>query len=304
MNIGHGERPPRVSVAPDEEAARQPDLPVRAVGLVGLGLVGGSLARSLAKLEDPPRIVGMTRDDADAEDAVETGAVAEILTGPEGLAGMDLVVYAVPLSALIDLLPDHAPHLRGTVITDVASLKVPVVEAMESQGLGDAFVGGHPMTGGEGSGFSSSRQSLFRGAPIHLTSDTGSEEARHLVETFWRALGARPTWLPAAEHDRKMVWLSHLPQLVANALARALSDAGEEPEGLGPGGRDMTRLAASSPGMWRDLVSHAATLDAEALRVVAERLETMAGDLESGRFQAIEELMEGTRSWRRGGREG
>lgn len=297
-------RPTTASVHDEEAERHPPPLPVDSVAVVGLGLMGGSLVRALKALDPAPRVVGMTENAADAESARETRAVDEILAAPEGLADVDLVVYAVPLQAFMDLLPSHAPHLEGKTVTDVASLKAPVLEVVRKQGLDDGFVGGHPMTGGEGSGFGASRSTLFRGAHIHLMQDSGSEDVQRRVETFWRALDARPGWTDAEQHDRRVVWASHLPQLVANALAGALAGADIEPEDLGPGGRDMTRLAASSAAMWRDLLNHAAPKDAAALRVMADELEGIANDLDAGRFRRIEELMETTRSWRRGGRSG
>lgn len=278
-----------------------PASPVKSVGIVGLGLMGGSLARALKALDPAIRVLGMTESPADAEGARAAGAVDEILTDARGLGEADLVVYAAPLTAFLELLPRHAPVLEGSWGTDVGSLKAPVVDAVRKEGLADRFVGGHPMTGGEGAGFGSSRAELYRDATVLLARDTGSPEARDVVQRFWRALGSRVAWLDATTHDRRMVWASHLPQLVAVALARSLEGAGVVPDELGPGGRDMTRLAASSSGMWGDLFRYAAAQDAGALRVMIGELEAVASDLEQGRIDGLKALMEATRAWRRGG---
>jgi prephenate dehydrogenase len=274
---------------------------VRCVGIVGLGLMGGSLARALKALDPAIRVVGMTESAADAEEARAAGAVDEILTDADGLGDADLVVYAAPLSAFLDLLPRHAPVLERAWGTDVGSLEGPVVEAVRREGLADRFVTGHPMTGGEGAGFGSSRAGLYRDATVHLARDTGSPAARDLVQRFWSALGSKVVWVDAMAHDRRMVWASHLPQLVALALARSLEGAGVVPDDLGPGGRDMTRLAASSTVMWGDLLRYAAARDAAAVRVMIGELEALVSDLEEGRFEGLAALMDATRAWRRGG---
>jgi len=275
------------------------------IAVVGLGLMGGSLARSLKELPAPPTVVGYATSEADVVAARTAEAVDRVAESEaEALEEADLVVYAVPLSALLESIPGHGELLGdATVVTDVASLLEPVVSTVrESSGVADRWVAGHPLVGGEGSGFGASRVGLYRGASVWLADDTGDDDARATVRGMWERLGATPRTVAASEHDRQMVWASHLPQLVSNALARGLEGAGIEPEELGPGGRDMTRLAASSPAMWRDLIRQAAARDAAALHVVAGELQALAAALESGRFEAVVEAMEATRRWRRGGR--
>lgn len=275
------------------------------IAVVGLGLMGGSLARSLKELPAPPTVVGYATSEADVSAARTAEAVDRVAESEaEALEEADLVVYAVPLSALLESIPGQGELLGDdTVVTDVASLLEPVVSTVrESSGVADRWVAAHPLVGGEGSGFGASRVGLYRGASVWLADDTGDDDARATVRGMWERLGATPRTVAASEHDRQMVWASHLPQLVSNALARALEGAGIEPEELGPGGRDMTRLAASSPAMWRDLIRQAAARDAAALHVVAGELQALAAALESGRFEAVVEAMEATRRWRRGRR--
>lgn len=295
---------PQVSsgAAPTDEAL--PALP-DTVAVIGLGLMGGSLARSLKALPSPPTVLGFATSEADTAAARAADAVDRVVESEaEALREAGLVVYAVPLSAILESIPGHGELVGDdAIVTDVASLLEPVVSRVrESSGVVDRWVAGHPMVGGEGSGFGASRAGLYRGAPVWLAEDTGDERARAMVRGMWSRLGATPRAVAAAEHDRQMVWSSHLPQLVATALARALEGADVEPEDLGPGGRDMTRLAASSPAMWRDLIRQAAARDAAALHVVAGELQALAAALESGRFEEVVEAMEATRRWRRGGR--
>lgn len=275
------------------------------IAVIGLGLMGGSLARSLKALPSSPTVVGYATSEADTAAARAAEAVDHVAESEaEAVREADLVVYAVPLSALLESIPGLGDLLGdGTAVTDVASLLEPVAsKARQTAGLADRWVAGHPMVGGEGSGFGASRVGLYRGAPVWLAEDTGDDEAHATVRGMWQRLGATPRTVAASEHDHRMVWASHLPQLASTALARALDGAGVEPEDLGPGGRDMTRLAASSPTMWHDLIRHAAARDAAALRVVAGELQALVAALESGHFEEVVEAMEATRRWRRGGR--
>jgi prephenate dehydrogenase len=120
------------------------------------------------------------------------------------------------------------------------------------------------------------------------------------VGSLWSALGARPTLVDAERHDHDMTLMSHLPQLTANLLASVLGDAGISAPDLGPGGRDMTRLAASSPEMWRDILALAPPELTGALRALAARAEEVAALVDEGRTDALEELMRRTCAWRRG----
>jgi prephenate dehydrogenase len=269
------------------------------VAVVGLGLVGGSLVRALARLPEPPRVLGASPDAADREGA-ERDARAHTAADAADLVGeADVVVYAAPLAAIVAMLPAHARAVRAdALVTDVAGLKRPVLEAAARAGLGDRFVGAHPLAGGEGSGFAGGRADLFRGARVFLCADAAQPSARARAESLWRAVDARPTWVGAEDHDRLMVKVSHLPQLVANALALTLEEQGIRADELGPGGRDMTRLAESPPKMWADLLAHTGVDAAGLLRGGADRLEDVAVRLERGDGAGVADLMARTRAWR------
>lgn len=271
-----------------------------AIAVVGLGLIGGSLVRSFARLPSRPRVMGSSVDARDREGAERVPGVSVHEDGAEIVEKADLVIYAVPLGATVELIGAHADRIRAdAVVTDVAGLKRPVLDAARRAGLGDRFVGSHPMAGGEGSGFAAGRADLFEGARVWLCADPAAARhpLRRLAE-FWAGLGARPETVDAAEHDRLMVRVSHLPQLVSNALALALEEAGVAPADLGPGGRDMTRLAGSSPAMWADLLAHAGGDAAGLLRAVAAHVEGLAEDLEAKRIDAVSAAMKRTRAWR------
>jgi len=273
------------------------------IAIVGLGLIGGSLARALAALERPPRVTGWSPDASDAAAAVEAGVLAEQVTSrAAALRDAEMVVLAAPLGAsleALELVAREAPP--DATITDVVSLKSPLEAEAAVRGLGDRWVGAHPMAGGERSGFEASSASLFEGTVTWIVPGRATGAAKTRVRALWSAVGARPTEIGGEEHDRMMALVSHLPQLTANALATVLSDHGLGPTRLGSGGRDMTRLASSAPSMWADLLRASPPELVEGLRALAGQAEAIAEALERGDVDAICESMERTRRWREHG---
>ena len=278
------------------------DLTPRTVAVVGLGLIGGSLVRALARLPVPPRVLGASPDAGDREGAERQAGVVAVADAAEVVGEADVVVYATPMHVMLDLLPVHAGRFReDALVTDVAGLKRPVLDAARRAGLAGRFLGSHPMAGGAATGFDGGRPDLFRGAQVWLCADPPPDPSRSTrLEAFWRALGASPEWAEPDVHDRLMVRVSHLPQLVSNVLASALESAGVAPADLGPGGRDMTRLAASSPSAWADLIEHRAADAAKLLRELGVQVGELAARLEAGDVEAVSELMARTRAWRGG----
>lgn len=272
------------------------------IGIVGLGLVGGSLARALKRLDDPPRILATSLVPDDLARAVEEGVADRVHDDPGAVASdADLVVYATPLEATLALLDAHRGRWGPeAVLTDVAGLKDPVVRRAAEAGAAERFVGSHPMAGTEERGYPASRPDLFRGARVHLVRGGASGAAAERVEALWRSVGARPGWTDARGHDETMVWASHLPQLVSNAVATVLAGEGVDPGELGTGGRDVTRLAASPPEMWAELLLLAAGEGGEALRAVARELERLAALVEGARRDELVAYLEATRRWSRG----
>lgn len=284
-----------VASSADPSPSPAPDHPFRTVAIVGLGLIGGSLARALGRLKRPPRVVASSDSATDLELAERAGVIEAGATDPAAiLRAADLVVYATPLDVTLRLLADHRGCWpAGAVVADVASLKAPVEDAMAALGESARYTGSHPMAGGEGSGFARSSADLFAGATVWLT---GKGVGGAAVEALWRGAGARPRWTSATEHDRLMSWCSHLPQLASNALARVLEQSGHVPSDLGTGGADMVRLAASSPDMWLPLLARSEAGD--ALRELARAAQELADAVDRRDLEAIERWMKSTRAWR------
>jgi prephenate dehydrogenase len=226
------------------------------VAVVGLGLVGGSLARALTAAGY--RVIGHDRA-AVMRAASAAGAVA--VAAPslgEAVADADVVVLAASPRTNRRLLPEAARAARaGAVLTDVGSVKRGICADARRRGIA-RFVGGHPMAGRETSGFAASRPDLFRDRWWILTPDSGfAPAALRTVRALVRAAGARPIVMKPAEHDRAVAYLSHVPQVLAWALlAAARSDkvASRRLAVAGPAFRDMTRLAGSPRPLWREIL--------------------------------------------------
>lgn len=248
------------------------------VAVVGLGLIGGSVARELAGRGI--RVLGFDRDPDHLRAALQGGAVAAGLQADlHGVEEADTVVVAVPVGAAPGVLEAIAPRLgQVRLVTDVGSTKRSVVDAATQLGIGRRFVGSHPLAGDHQSGWAASRPGLFAGTRVFLCPTPGTgEDALARARELWSILGAHPELLDAAEHDRRLAWTSHLPQMLSTALAVTLSQAGVHRGELGRGGRDMTRLAGSSPEVWTDI-----SLDnAPALLAALRSLECSWRELEA-----------------------
>ena len=239
------------------------------LAVIGLGAIGGSLAWQ-ARLAGVPRVVGFSPSRADGVQALRASAITELAdSAPRAMQGAELVVLAVPARATLDLIERLPPSLEaGAVLTDVCSIKGPVLASATAAGLGDRFAGAHPLAGTHASGFAAARPDRLRGCVVYVceTGAPGGDRTARGVMRFWeQVLEAQPVLIDAAAHDRQLAWTSHLPQAVASALARALADRGLAGLSFGTGARDTTRLAASSPDMWIDILLYNRAAVTEAL---------------------------------------
>lgn len=245
------------------------------IAVVGLGLIGGSVARGLTRAGH--HVVGVDVP-AVRRRARRAGAVAATASRVEGVVqACDLVVLAAPPEVNLRLLRRVVRAAGpGLVVTDVGSVKQPICREAARLGL-TGFVGGHPMAGSEAKGFAASSADLFRGRPWILT--PSPDEALRKVRRLLRTLGARPALLTAPEHDRLVAFVSHVPQLVAWALhdAATRDPVAARRLGLaGPGYRDMTRLAGSPRGVWREILGQNRAEVARALAALRRRLEAVS----------------------------
>ena len=251
------------------------------LAIVGVGLIGGSLARAVKAKGLVSTIVGLGRGEVNLLKAVELGVIDVMETDLiQGVAEADLIVLATPVSSLEGLVGRIAPYIRkDAIITDVGSVKGSVVREAEKHFKRPVrFVGGHPIAGTEHSGVEASFATLFEHRTCILTptenTDPGAVER---VKGFWEAVGSQVVNMGLDEHDRIMGFVSHLPHIVAYALVNTVEGAEREEGdllGFSAGGfRDFTRIASSHPEMWRDICLMNRDVLLESIQAFGETLE-------------------------------
>lgn len=273
-------------------------IPDTRVAVVGLGLIGGSLARALA--ERGARVLGHDRNADHLDAAVRAGVVQESLGGDlAGIERAEVVLLALPVDASIALLSSLAARTAGArLVMDVGSTKRSIVAAAQAAGLGPRFVGAHPLTGSHRSGWGVSRAELFEGARVFLcATESTADGTLRLAESLWHELRAGTEIMDAAAHDEQMAWRSHLPHLLSSALAMTLRDAGIRRSALGPGGRDMTRLAGGSPAMWTAIVEDNRVPIVDAIMACEAQLERLREALVAGDATATRRFLAGGSEW-------
>ncbi len=221
------------------------------VALLGVGLIGGSIGLA-ARRRMGARVVGWNRSPAALETALSMGAIDEAAATLDDLREADVAIASVSVDALPGAVRDLCDRLPGAVVTDVGSTKQALVEAVDRE----HFIGGHPLAGAETTGVAHAREDLFDGATWYLT--PGERTPGVLYERLARfvaGLGAVPTAIAPADHDRLMAAVSHLPHVVANLLVAQAAAAlgGETPPATGPSFRDATRVAGANPTLWEQI---------------------------------------------------
>lgn len=289
-----------------------PDLPVfPRIAIVGLGLIGGSIAFAARRAWPATHVIGIDRD-AVLREGLSRRAIDAAGADLQAVAGTDLIVLAAPVRQNIALLRRLATHASDSaVITDVGGTKRAIMDAASALPPHIAFVGGHPLGGGARGGFEFATAGLFNRRPWIFTpradeptsasTETGDANYRTAVErlrAFVTGLGAQPAIMTAGEHDRLMALVSHLPQLAVTALMDVVGAAAAS-GGLrlaGQGLVDTTRLASSPASVWRDICATNADEIARALDLLIERLSDLRGDLQ--REEIIGAVFDHAAHWR------
>ena len=268
--------------------------PIRQITIIGTGLIGGSFALAIRKAGFSGRVIGCDREPVLVR-ARERGAIDAAFADPsEAARGSDVILLATPVGAIIDLIERIGPTASPeSLLTDVGSTKAEVAgraRAVFGQQAGQRFLPGHPMSGKEQGGIERADADLFRGA-VWVTTPLG--EPSPLGVNFLElvaATGTRVISMEPERHDRLCAWLSHLPQMVATAIAAGLAEEfAADPEALemaGPALREMTRTAASPYGMWRDIALTNCTNLQEALLQLEQRLAHLRENLSTRELEA------------------
>ena len=254
------------------------------LAVIGVGLIGGSLAGALKASGAVGTVVGVGRNPENLATALDRGFVDHVTTDlAEAVSAADVVLLATPVSTLVKFFPKVVRHLKpGAILTDAGSVKGSVVESARAT-LGSyfaQFVPAHPIAGRERSGAAAADIDLFRNHWVVLTPvEETDPQALQTVRGMWECVGAKVRCMDTAVHDRILGMTSHLPHAVAYALVQQLGDLDglEDYSSMTAGGfLDITRVASSDPVMWRDIFVHNADITADLIadhRGVLERLE-------------------------------
>ena len=291
------------AMAPDEP-------PFHSIAIVGLGLIGGSIALAVRERWSSVLITAVDRAPVLAH-ASSSGAIDRAANTVADIGPVDLIILAAPVRQNVQLLAQVMPRLSGgAIVTDVGGTKRDIVSAAAGLPSGAiSFVGGHPIGGAERGGFGFARPDLFRGKPWIFTPTrgggsfdppvaSGPPAALDKLFDFVRGLGARPATMNAEDHDRVMAYVSHLPQLTASVLMDVVGQAAAN-DGLRFAGRgltDSTRLASSPASVWRDICAANADDIGPALDALIARLSELRADLQNGRI--VDEIFDAAARWR------
>ncbi len=288
------------------------------IAFIGLGLIGGSLAKGIKRARPDIRIMAYMRTRSKLEQAKKDGIVDVILDGiDEQLKECDLIFLCTPVEYNAQYLSKIRSYLKpGALITDVGSTKTDIHEEILRQGLTDYFVGGHPMAGSEKTGYENATDHLLENAYYIVTppegldqsgSETGNippkyaENANRIIAVA-QTVGAIPLVLDYREHDKVVAAISHLPHLVASSLVNLVKDA-DSPAGtmkrVAAGGfKDITRIASSSPEMWEQICMTNVEPIADMLERYIGSLQDILSEIKGHQGEAIYKLFEKSRDYR------
>ncbi len=266
----------------------------RKVAIVGVGLIGGSIGLALRQRGLAQQVVGIGRRQSSLDRALACQAIDEASTElDEGVAGAELVVVATPVAAVADhVCQALAAVPEDCLVTDAGSTKGAICAAVESR-LQDAgrFVGSHPLAGDHRTGPEHARGDLLEGKTVVVT-PTQSTPAETIakVELFWQNLGARVTKLAPVEHDEALAATSHLPHLMASALAAATPE--EWLALAATGWADTTRVAAADPELWTQVLAQNKPAVLAALGRLSEQLEKLEANLLEENWSELRESLQ------------
>jgi len=279
---------------------------LKRLAIIGVGLIGGSLALALKRAKAVGEVIGCARTVSELEKAVKLGVLDRYSTDPEqAVRGAELIVVATPIGAMRGIFAAIRPGVQeGAVITDAGSVKASVL-ADARAALGEAyprFVGAHPIAGTEQSGVEACWADLYVDHRVILTpAEQTLPSATATVRGMWNCTGARVDVMDAATHDQILAYTSHLPHMVAYSLVDCLTRA--EPAGalrrFAAGGfRDITRIASSHPILWRDIALANRSALLESLRSFSGGLERIVHAVEKGDGEALADLFSRAREAR------
>jgi prephenate dehydrogenase len=269
------------------------------LAVFGVGLIGGSVALALKKSGQTGVVTGVGRNPERLDEAIRLGVIDQAATLEQAVSVADVVLLAAPVGQFAQLMRSIAPYLKpDAVITDVGSTKGDVVSAARAE-LGrhlSRFVPAHPIAGAEKSGVAAAHADLFKGKHVILTPlPETSPDAIEKIEVLWQACGAKVSQMTPLMHDQVFAAVSHLPHLLAFALVAELADRSNAEqlfEYAAGGFRDFTRIAGSSPEMWRDISLANKRPLLKELKAYQDQIAYLAAVLEQGDGVALQTLFQ------------
>ena len=274
------------------------------VCIVGVGLIGGSLAKAMIRSKQATHVVGFGRDAQRLQAAQNSGVITGYTTDiKKALDGADMVVIATPVGSFESILKSIQPHVDASmVITDVGSTKASVIKVAESVfgSLPSHFVPAHPIAGKEKSGFEASDGDLFVGRKVIITpTESSSAEAVEAVKSVWQATGATVDMMSAASHDELLAMTSHLPHMLAFSIMNYLISQHPSASLYAAGGfRDFSRIASGDPIMWRDICLNNNEAIVKHIKGYRDTLDNLIDVIENENTTAIEALFRDAKSTR------
>ncbi len=272
------------------------DHPQNAIGclaICGVGLIGGSIARAARSRGVASEVIGIGKNKGRLQKAVEQGVIDRGFTDPEGAAAQaDLIVICTPVDLIASQVACMLPHMRETAtITDAGSVKGEIVRELSAQQIeASRYVPGHPLAGSDKTGFEYADPDLFEKAAIVLTPTAETADAHtQRVRTFWQALGGNVLTMPPEEHDAVLAMTSHLPHLVAAALAAAVQE--DQLSLASSGFRDSTRIAGGDPELWTSIFRQNAKATLAAARQFQDKLSQFISAIEQSDDAELKALL-------------
>lgn len=259
---------------------------IKKIVIIGVGLIGGSLGKALLKREVADEVVGICRREVSLDKAIKEGSLTSgyVDNYEEALLGAEIIVIATPIHTIRETLDKLSKTIndRNVIVTDVGSTKKELIDYAEKYKDNFSFIGGHPLAGSEKTGVEFSTSDLFESSICVLTpTDNSNEEAKRTVKDLWESVGATVGYVPPEEHDKNLAFSSHLPHIVAYALAGAVES--EFPQTMAATGfKDTTRIAHSDEVIWSDIFISNRDNVLKAIEKYKRTLETIEKSVKDG----------------------
>jgi len=269
---------------------------MKKVCIIGIGLIGGSLAKAINKTQQSEIVFGFGRDKSRLEKAQKSNVIDQYSTDiGEALNGANMVIIATPVGSYESILKEMKPHIvEGMVISDVGSTKVSVIEAVKSvfDGALDNFIPAHPIAGKEKVGFEASDADLFVNRKVIITPlENNNPESIKILTKMWEGVGAEVDFMTPQSHDDLLGMTSHLPHMLAFSLVNYLISQHPEASVYAAGGfKDFSRIASGDAIMWRDICLHNRDAIVAHIKAYQESLNTLVEAIDSHNKDQLESL--------------